>query len=134
MNGPKTANDSVFLEGIRFHAFHGLTKLEREIGVRYKVDVEMKADLTVAAKGDRIADTIDYRKVHKLVVEIGRTESYKLIETLAEHLAKDILAHFPIEEVRVRLAKETPILDGIVDAVGVEVRRRRNGNGGGRQS
>ena len=125
MNDRKIAEDSVFLEGIRFHAFHGLTRLEREIGVRYKVDVEMKTDLTVAAKGDRIADTIDYRKVHKLVIEIGRTESYKLIETLAEHLAKDILEQFPIDEVRLRLAKETPILDGIVDAVGVEVTRRR---------
>ena len=29
--------DSVFLEGLRFHAFHGITQLERKIGVRYAV-------------------------------------------------------------------------------------------------
>ena len=72
--------DKILLEGIRFHGFHGLTRMEREMGVRYSVDVEMTADLSAAARNDRISDTIDYRKVHHLVVEIGRRESYKLIE------------------------------------------------------
>jgi dihydroneopterin aldolase len=118
--------DSVFLEGIRFHGFHGLTRLEREIGVRYIVDLELRTDLSTACETDRLADTIDYRKVHRMVVEIGRRESYKLIETLAAHLAREILDTFPVREVRVRLGKETPVLDGIVDSVGVEISRTRS--------
>ena len=117
--------DKILLEGIRFHGFHGLTRMEREMGVRYSVDVEMTADLSAAARNDRISDTIDYRKVHHLVVEIGRRESYKLIETLAAHLAEEILSKFPVQAVCVRVRKETPVLDGIVDAVGVETERKR---------
>src|SRR5437867_8156734 len=101
--------DRILLEGIRFHGFHGMTRMEREIGVRYSVDVEMTADLSSAARSDRMADTIDYRKVHRLVVEIGRRESYKLIETLSAHLAEEVLKQFPVERVRVLVRKETPV-------------------------
>jgi len=118
---------SVFLEGIRFHGYHGLTKMEREVGVRYAVDVEMQADLTSAARTDRIAEAIDYRAVHALIVETGRRESYRLIETLVSHLADEILERFPVQSVRIRVRKETPVLDGIVDAVGVEMTRVRAG-------
>ena len=48
----------ITVKGIRFHAWHGLTKLEREIGVRYRVDVAMITDIAVAATTDRIADAI----------------------------------------------------------------------------
>jgi dihydroneopterin aldolase len=117
--------DIILIEGIRFHGFHGLTKMERQIGVRYSVDVEMAADLTAAAASDRVSETIDYRKVHQLVVEIGRRESYHLIETLSAHLVEEILRRFPVERVRVLVRKETPVLDGIVDSVGVQVERTR---------
>ncbi|PYT07833.1 MAG: hypothetical protein DMF49_06955 [Acidobacteria bacterium] len=75
--------DKILLEGIRFHGFHGLTRMEREMGVRYSVDVEMA------------------------------------------HLAEEILSKFPVQAVCVRVRKETPVLDGIVDAVGVETERKR---------
>jgi len=113
--------DSVFIEGIRFHGFHGLTRLEREIGVRYAVDVTMQASLDNAVRSDRIADTVDYRRVHQRILEIGRAESFRLIETLAGRIAEALLDEFPVSEVRVRVRKETPVLDGIVDAVGVEM-------------
>src|SRR5262245_35401815 len=113
--------DTVFIEGIRFHGFHGLTRLEREIGVRYAVDVSMQAALEDAVRSDRIADTVDYRKVHQRILEIGRDESFRLIETLAGRIAEALLDEFPISEVRVRVRKETPVLDGIVAAVGVEM-------------
>ena len=117
--------DLILLEGIRFHGFHGLTKMERQVGVRYSVDVEMAADLTAAATSDRVGETIDYRKVHQLVIEIGRRESYHLIETLSAHLVEEILRRFPVERVRVLVRKETPVLDGIVDSVGVQMERTR---------
>ena len=131
--------DTIILEGIRFHGFHGLTRMERQVGVRYRVDVEMAADVTAAAATDRVSDTIDYRKVHQLVIEVGRRESYHLIETLSAHLAEEILRRFPVLRVRVLVRKETPVLDGIVDAVGVQVERTRAeaalpGAGAGRRS
>lgn len=115
----------VKVSGIRFHAFHGLTKLERQVGVRYRVNVAMDVDMAQAAETDRIADTIDYREVHELVVKIGRDNSFHLIETLAVRLAHEILDRYPVGEVYVSVDKETPILDGMVDSVGVETTVRR---------
>jgi dihydroneopterin aldolase len=118
--------DKIVLHGIRFHGYHGLSKMEREVGGRYSVDVEMTCDYSRALASDRIGDTIDYRKVHHLIQEIGRGESYRLIEALAGRIVTSILQQFPVEEVLLRLHKETPVLDGIVQSVGVEIRRRRS--------
>jgi dihydroneopterin aldolase len=110
------------VSGIRFHAFHGLTKLERQVGVRYRVDVAMDADIAKPAETDRIEDAVDYRHVHELVVKIGRGNSFRLIETLVERIARQILERYPaVQRVRVSVDKETPVLDGLVDSVGVEV-------------
>jgi dihydroneopterin aldolase len=121
--------DQIFVEGIKFHGFHGLTKLERQVGVRLSVDVRLEMDLEKSGRSDRMSDTIDYALVHKKVIEVGRGKSYKLLETFALKLLDEFLAEFAVERVTVRVRKETPVLDGIVDAVGVEMSRRRNGKG-----
>ncbi|HNX19392.1 MAG TPA: dihydroneopterin aldolase [Acidobacteriota bacterium] len=116
----------VLLSGIRFHAFHGLTKLERQIGVRYRVDIAMTTEIGRAGRSDDIEDAIDYRVVHEMVVEIGRNNSFRLIETLAVRVAESLLRRFPTaEKVEIRVCKETPVLDGMVDSVGVEAQLTR---------
>ena len=100
--------------------------MEREVGGRYSVDVRLSHDISLAASSDRIADTIDYRGVHRIIQEIGRGEPFRLIETLAVRIVSAIFREYSVEEVWIRIRKETPVLDGIVDAVGVEVLRRRS--------
>lgn len=117
--------DRIIVGGIKFHAYHGLTRLEREVGVRCCVDVEMELDLRSAVSSDDLHDTIDYRAVHRLVLQIGQTgKSFHLIETLGGRIADAILARFRVHEVTVRVRKETPIIEGVVDYIGVEVTRR----------
>jgi dihydroneopterin aldolase len=115
------------ISGIRFHAYHGLTRLERQVGVRHRVDLAMATDLLPSAQGDRIEDTIDYREVHDVVVRVGRQNSFHLIETLAVKICREILRRFPAcDEVEATVTKETPVVDGMVDTVGVELTLRRN--------
>jgi 7,8-dihydroneopterin aldolase/epimerase/oxygenase len=118
-------SDRIFVEGIKFHGFHGLTRLERQIGVRLSVDVTLEMDLERSGRSDRVGETIDYRKVHARVLEIGRGRSHKLLESFASTLLTALLEEFPADAITVRARKETPVLDGIVDAVGVEMTRRR---------
>jgi dihydroneopterin aldolase len=117
--------DQIFVEGIKFHGFHGMTKLERQVGVRLSVDVTLELDLTTSGRSDKMSDTIDYAAVHKMVIEVGRGQSYKLLETFALKLLDEFLKTFEIDRVTVRVRKETPVLDGIVDAVGVQLSRER---------
>ncbi len=117
--------DRIIVSGIRFHARHGATRIEREIGVRYFVTVEMEKDLTRSMTSDSLGDTVDYGQVHGVVLDVARRNSFYLLETLAGQVAARLLEAFPISSVRVQVRKETPVLDGIVDWVGVEIERRR---------
>jgi 7,8-dihydroneopterin aldolase/epimerase/oxygenase len=117
--------DQIFVEGIKFHGFHGMTKLERQVGVRLSVDVTLELDLEKSGRSDRMADTIDYGAVHQMVIRVGRGRSYKLLEAFSRKLLDELLEGFPIDKATVRVRKETPVLDGIVDAVGVQMTRAR---------
>ena len=119
-------SDRIIIGGIKFHGFHGLTKLERQIGVRLAVDVALEVDLTRSGRSDRVSDTVDYRKVHAKVLEIGRGRSHKLLESFALALLDALFEEFPVERIAVHVRKETPVLDGIVDSVGVEIVRTRD--------
>ena len=120
------AGDRIIVGGIKFHAYLGLTRLERQVGVRCSIDVELRVDLEKAARTDNLVDTIDYREIHALAINLGRDgRSFHLIEALAANIAEEILRRFKtVEEVTVRVRKETPVLDGIVDFVGAEVTRQ----------
>ena len=43
----------IVVAGIKFHGHHGLTRIEREIGVRYSVDVEMACDIAARVEKER---------------------------------------------------------------------------------
>ena len=96
----------ILVSGIKFHGYHGLTRIEREIGVRYSVDVEMACDIAAAAASDRVRDAIDYREVHHVVIEVGKSNSYHLIETLASRIADALLKRTSASSVLVRVMKE----------------------------
>lgn len=124
--------DRIFLEGIKFHGFHGLTRMERQIGVRLSVDVILEADLERSGRSDRMGDTVDYGAVYQKVIEVGRGPSHKLLESFALTVIDALLDAFPVEGVTIRVRKETPVIDGILDGVGVEMSRRRGERRNGR--
>jgi dihydroneopterin aldolase len=117
--------DRIFIEGIKFHGFHGLTRMEREVGVRLSVDLSLEVDLEPAGRSDAFEDTLDYRRVHQCVLEVGRGRSHRLLESFAWTLLRALFSEFPADRVSLRVRKETPVLDGIVDSVGVEMTRAR---------
>lgn len=118
-------NDRIFIEGIKFHGYHGLTRMERQIGVRLSVDVSLWIDLERSGRSDSVRYTVDYRKVHERVVAIGRGSSHKLLESFVASLLDALFDEFKADRIAVRVRKETPVLDGIVDSVGVEMVRAR---------
>ena len=119
--------DCIFIEGIKFHGFHGLTKMERQVGVRLSVDVTLNLDLYPAGRSDSLRQSLDYRKVHAHVVNIGRGPSHRLLESYAVAVLEALFQEFKsVERITIRVRKETPVLDGIIDSVGVELSRERD--------
>ena len=49
----------IALEGMRFHAFHGVHEAEQIIGTEFVVDVFVRSGITRAALSDNVALTIN---------------------------------------------------------------------------
>jgi dihydroneopterin aldolase len=122
MAGPARA-DVVFVRGIEFEASHGYTAAERRGTRRFRCDIELQADLSPSAASDKLADTIDYRRVCALIVDIGTERTFRLIEALAGAIADGILALYPRVQLTITLEKLAPPCAGAPAASGVRLTR-----------
>ncbi len=117
--------DKILLYGAQFFARHGVSDAERQLGGRYVVDVELTCDLAAAGTSDNLADTISYAEVYALVQTLVQGKSFRLVEALAETIAQTLLARYACAHVLVRVKKQPPPIDGIVESAGVEISRQR---------
>jgi dihydroneopterin aldolase len=118
-------NDRLFLDDVRFFGRHGVTKAEQALGAWFSVDVAIALDLSAAARTDDLGDTVDYGMVARRIVEIGMRDRVNLLERLAGLIADELLREPRVAEVRVRVRKLTPPLEGLTGTPGVELTRRR---------
>ena len=117
--------DKLLLEDVRFYGQHGLTRAEQVVGAWFSVDVELAVDLSSAMVSDEVAATVDYGLVARRIVEIGTKNRVNLIERLAGLIVEAMLREFPAQQVRVRVRKLTPPLEGLVGTPAVELVRGR---------
>jgi dihydroneopterin aldolase len=119
-------SDRIVVAGMVFLARHGVNDREKVEEQRFEVDVELAVDTRAAAEGDDLAKTVDYRGVYEVARRVIETTTLELIESLAEAIARDVLAANPtVEEVLVRVRKPDVNLGGPLDYAGVEIRRSR---------
>jgi dihydroneopterin aldolase len=95
------------------------------VGAWFAVDAELMLDLAPAAASDDLRATLDYGVIAARIVEVSTKERVNLLERLAGRLAQMLLAEFPCDEVRVRVRKLTPPMEGLQGIPGVELTRRR---------
>jgi 7,8-dihydroneopterin aldolase/epimerase/oxygenase len=117
------------LQGMRFHAYHGVHDEEARFGAPFVVDVELEVADPAAGDGreaDDLARAVDYARVHARVAELVTGERHRLIESLASRLARDLLEREPlVRAVTVRVHKPHAPLPGVVGDVYAEVRHAR---------
>ncbi len=118
-------SDVIKLKNMTFHAFHGVWDEEREIGQRFEVDVELHLDILRAAKTDKLKDTVDLVKVFEDVESVIQNGRFRLVETMAQKVAEELLAHFEINQVLVRVRKPHAPIRGIQEGIEVEIVRKR---------
>lgn len=119
-------HDSITLEGMTFYAYHGVNPEERALGQRFVVDLTVEANLSAPSRSDKLSDTVNYSELYRTVKAVVEGETYNLLETVAEAIARRVLASFPIVAVRARVTKPSPpIRDAVLDGVSVEVYRVR---------
>ena len=85
----------------------------------------MKKDIRKACVNDTLEDTVHYGFVHDDVVTLAKTNKFKLIEKLAEEIAKMIIEKYGVEEVTVLIEKPNAPINGIFKYVAVEITRSK---------
>ncbi len=106
-----------------FHAYHGVWDEEREIGQRFEVDLELVTDVREAARTDKLKDTVDLYSVFETVEQVILSGPFRLLETMAEKIARDVLQKYRVEQVVVRVRKPHAPIRGIQDGIEVEIQR-----------
>jgi dihydroneopterin aldolase len=110
-----------------FMGHHGVLEIEQREAQPFEVDVELHLNLQPAGLDDDLGKTVHYGVVFDHVRQIVESTSYRLLEALAEAIAHEIVADFPVDEVVVRVRKPRVPIDGRLDYAGVEITRRRSG-------
>ena len=122
-------SDLIFLEGMRFYAFHGNNVEERSLGQPFVVDLEAKIDLLAAGISDELSDTVSYTHLYKVVKSEMEASPKSLLESVANSIAQKILDSYPIDAIKVRIKKTNPPIKGaFLSGAGVEVVRVRTGH------
>jgi dihydroneopterin aldolase len=119
------SSDKIILNGLLFHGRHGCHPAELELGQKFRVSVELTADLREASTSDDLDKTVDWGGVYQDIRDIVEGRSFHLTEALAQEIAQTMLAHDRVQEVKVRVEKIHAPIPGPFEALGVEIVRRR---------
>jgi 7,8-dihydroneopterin aldolase/epimerase/oxygenase len=118
-------NGRIALEGLEFHAFHGVYPHERESGNWFEVDIAIDTDFSIAAKSDDLSGTVDYSAIYR-VVKTEMEKPSKLLETVGENILREILQQFPgVSNVELKLSKINPPIGGKARKASVFLEKKR---------
>jgi 7,8-dihydroneopterin aldolase/epimerase/oxygenase len=101
----------VEIRGLRVYAHHGVRDFERERGQPFVIDVWLDCRPSAAGESDDLADAVNYSAVCDRLAE------------LASVIADDLSDRYPVDGVRVRVAKPHAPVKHDVAEVAVTVAR-----------
>ena len=113
--------DKVFINNLQVETIIGIFSWEREVRQVVSVDLVMDFDNKKAAKSDDIEDALDYKKIGKRVTNYVERSRFKLVERLAEQIAKLVLKEFPVSRLTVSVTKPGALRGS--ESVGISITR-----------
>ena len=118
-------NGKISLEGLEFHAFHGVYPHERESGNWFEVDISVGTIIREGVIRDNLDNTVDYEVLYQFVKEEMEKPS-KLLETVAEKIVERVLRELPeIQEVELKISKVNPPIGGKCKKASLWLQKKR---------
>ena len=97
--------DLVYIKNLRIETIIGIYDWEREVKQVVSMDLEMAADIKMAARTDNIGYALNYKSISKRIIKFVQEQKFKLIESMAEEVAQIVLIEFSVPWVRLRISK-----------------------------
>lgn len=116
--------DKIKIKDLEVFGHHGVFKEENVLGQKFVVSACFFLDTSLAGKNDDLEKSINYAEAAWKIKEFMEKNTYKLLETAAENLAKELLLAYPIaEKIELEIKKPwAPILLPL-DAASVAIKR-----------
>lgn len=95
----------IYIKDLAVEAKHGVNKSEKEHAQRFVFNVELTVADSRAGTSDDPADTINYSEVKKAVIDTAQSNSFNLIEKLAQAVADRILRDKRVKKVIISIDK-----------------------------
>ncbi|OUQ52833.1 dihydroneopterin aldolase [Alistipes sp. An116] len=109
----------IVLQRMEFRALHGCYELERKVGNRFTVDVEITTELGDVAAEDSIEKAVNYLTVYEMIHR-QMAVTQRTIERVAMNIIDALHAEFPqIRHVKCTVSKLAPPLGGKLERVSV---------------
>jgi 7,8-dihydroneopterin aldolase/epimerase/oxygenase len=116
--------DIVFIENFVGQTIIGIDSSEQHVPQPVRMNLAIGVPAIRACTTDRIEDTINYAAVRSALHALLASHGVRLLEALAEAVARLLITEFGAHWVRVALAKPAKFDD--VAAVGVQIERQRS--------
>ena len=111
----------VLLEGMLFHAKHGVFEEEKITGGKFEVNLELETDFSSSMTSDELEGTVDYSAVYEIVAHEMKTPS-KLLEHLGKRIIDSVYAYFSeVQYIKLKISKLNPPISGEIAKVSVVI-------------
>ena len=98
--------DRVSGHGFRYQCKVGFSVEERSSLQTIRVDFDARTDWRRSALEDKAHQIVDYAQLDRAIHSLLTSREWRLIESMAEAVAKTICAGFPVDQVRVTITKQ----------------------------
>ena len=113
--------DKIFIKNIEVETIIGIFEWEREVKQSVFIDIEIDLNLQKSGATDKISNSLDYKKISKRIINFTIGSKFKLIESLADKIAKIVLNEFNVKRVSVSVKKQGALRGS--ELVGVNIVR-----------
>ena len=97
--------DRIYIRDLGLRCVIGVYEDERREKQDIVLNLALAGDFSDAARSDDIADAVNYKDIKKSVIKLVESSQFRLIETLADRVARICLQHPKVKEVKVTVDK-----------------------------
>ena len=112
------------IKNLRLRTVIGINEWERKALQDVIINMTLTFDGSRAAQSDHIADTVNYKKITKQVIAAVENSEFYLLETLADHILKLVMADERIHKALIEVDKPKALR--FADSVSVSIEGGRN--------
>lgn len=116
--------DEIRIDNLRIRANHGVFKTEQEEGQDFYVNAVLYTDVIKAGLSDRLEDSTDYGDVCSFIYQYMTENTFQLIETVAERMARELLLNYPgVKKLDLEIRKPQAPIEIPFESVSVKIQR-----------